>query len=330
MRKTKLLVGAVAVAVAAGLAWHFSGSRDVTSSMGSVVEPAVNPRAALEAKSAELMKNFEAYLAGTEQTGAYTWESITTLDDGTARLNNVSYKAPNMSEQEALKFKHFDLQKMTYTPELYEQKVSFVGLSNAEGKTLVQDVLAEDDVYNYKSLGYTGDLPLSDGEFDLMHDVKNNKAAMNILFKQADFLNIQVNLAGTQLNDFLDVITKTSDKELEENPMKLVAVLSPALIDELSIQVSDTGLIERSQKLPDATQLTPETCQFTLMMMGVSLDNAACTNFTHFVNGQQKQLKISINPAHPVAIGKMMLDLASPTPEAIATVIKELNLKVEN
>ncbi|NOL51597.1 hypothetical protein [Pelistega suis] len=324
MSKTKLLVGAVAVAVA-GLAWHFAGNKDATSPVGSMAEQQLNPQ---EAKSAALVKNFEAYLAGTEQTGAYKWERISTLDDGTARLHNVSYQAPNMTEQEVIKFKHFDLQKMTYTSELYEQKVSFEGLSNAEGKSLVQEALYQDDVY--KSLGYTGDLPLSNGEFDLMHDVKNNKAAMSILFKQADFLNIQVNFAGTQLNDFLDVITKTSDKELEENPMKLVGALSPALIEKLSIQANDTGLIERTQKLSDATPLTMDTCQFSLAMMGISLDDSACTNFTHFVNGQQKQLKISINPAQAVAVGKMMLDLASPTPETIAAIVKDLNLKVEN
>lgn len=328
MSKTKLLVGAVAVAVAAGLAWHFAGNKGTTSSVGSVVEQVVNPRAAFEAKSAELVKNFEAYLAGTEQAGAYQWESVTTLDDGTARLNNVSYKAPNMTEQEVLKFKYFDLQKMTYTPELYEQKVSFVGLSNVAGKSLVQEAFSEDSTY--ADLGYTGDLPLTDGEFDLTHDVKNNTAAMNVFVKQADFLNIKVNFAGTQLNDFLDVITKTSEKELEEDPMKIVSALAPALIEKLSIGFEDTGVVTRAQKAPEATKVSLQECQFTLSMAGISLDDSACTNLVSFINGESKQVTISINPAQPVAIGKMMFDLASPTPETIASIIKELNVKVEN
>ncbi|MDY3331704.1 MAG: hypothetical protein SOX43_07095 [Pelistega sp.] len=328
MSKTKFVVGAVTVAVAAGLVWHFAGNKEATSPVTSAVEQVVNPRAALEAKSAELVKNFEAYLAGTEQAGSYQWESITTLDDGSARLNNVTYKAPNTSAEEALKFKSFDLQKMTYTPDLYEQKVSFEGLSNAQGKSIVQEALSEDSTY--QDLGYTGNLALADGEFDLTHDVKNNKASMNILFKQADFLNINVDFAGTQLNEFLDVVTKTSEQELEKDPMKLVAALSPALIEKLAIRFEDTGMMGRVQKSPDAAKVSVQECQLGLMMVGVSLDDSVCTNLTSFINGEQKQLKMSINPAQPLSVSKVMFDMASPTPESIAALIKELNLKVEN
>lgn len=329
MSKTKLLVGAVAVAVAAGLAWHFSGNKDATSTVGSAVEQVVNPRAALETKSAELVKNFEAYLEGTEQAGFYQWESVTTLDDGTARLNNVLYKAPNTTEQEAIKIKYFDLQKMTYTPELYEQKVSFEGMSNVEGKSLLQEAFSDDPTF--ADLGYTGDWPLMDGEAELKHDVKNNTAAMSLFIKQADFLNMKVSFAGTQLNDFLDVITKTSEKEFEENPMKIMSALAPAFIEKLSIGFEDTGIVTRAQKAaPEERKLDPQECQFALMMAGISLEESACINVTNFLNGQQKQVTVSINPAQPVAIGKMMMDLASPTPEAIAAIVKELNVKIEN
>lgn len=328
MSKTKLLVGAVTVAVAAGLAWYFAGNKDATSSVSSAVEQVVNPRAALEAKSAELVKNFEAYLVGTEQVGTYKWESVTTLDDGTARLNNVTYKAANMSDEQAVKFQAFDLQKMTYTPELYEQKVAFTGLANHEGKSLIQEALSEDNTY--ADLGYTGDLALTNGSFDLIHDVKNDTASMNVQLKQADFLNIGIDFAGNKLNNFFDALKKTSEEKLEEDAMALVGALSPAVIDKLAIHFDDTGFLTRLSKSEGAEKVTKEECQFAIMMAGIPLEETACDATVKFINGEQAHLSLSINPAQPFAISKAVVAAATEDPAAIIELLKELNIKVSN
>lgn len=330
MSKNKLVMGVVALAVAAGLAWYFTGNKEANpiGVATNAVEQVVNPRAALEAKSAELVKNFEAYLVGTEQAGTYKWESVTTLDDGTARLNNMTYKAANMGDERAVKFKTFDLQKMTYTPELYEQKVVFTGLANHEGKSLIQEALSEDNTY--ADVGYTGDLALTDGSFDLIHDVKNDTASLSVQLKQADFLNIGIDFSGDKLNNLSDTLKKTSEEKMAEDPMILAGALSPVLINKFAIHLDDTGFLARLSKAEGAQKMTKEECQFAVMMAGVPFEETSCDAVVKFINGEQAHLSLSINPAQPFAMSKVMAVAANEDMAAVIELLKELNIKVSN
>ncbi|MDY3331703.1 MAG: hypothetical protein SOX43_07090 [Pelistega sp.] len=297
---SKKLVGAlVAIGVVGAAAW-FGGNYYV---------------------SQKVEETAQAFLTKNKLTDQIQWARSEGRINKTATFYDVVISPKKMKEKIFVKELHVN--DFSDAKDNFVLDLSFEGLSDSQGKTLLAKDLAK---AKWAAHIDTANLPLMDAKLAIRQQV--DSLAFTAIAEQGNVgdMSFSIDLAKTGA-----LLNTLKDKGVpQNNPFQLLGLLSQVTLEEAYLQVKNKGLVQGGKPEEAARVLTE--CTNALMAQQVAQGQAYCRSISQFAAGDAKELNVAIKPAQAPSLFALFTQLQriNRAPDGAAKLLDTLNLEIKN
>lgn len=271
--------------------------------------------------SQKVEEEAKAFIAKNNLTDQVQWARAEGRINKTTTFYDVVISPKKIKEKFFVKELHVN--DFSDKPGHYVLDLSFKGLSDSQGKTLLAKDLAKASWAKHID---TQSLPLLDGQ--LVVRQRKDSLAFTVAAEQGHVgdVSFSIDLAKTNV-----LINTLKEKGISQNNVfQLLGLLSQVMLEDAYLQIKDRGLIQGRDKTVDVN--LEKQCLDDLMARQVSQAQTYCASLNKFINGESKTLNIAVKPAQAVSLFALFnqLQRSSKRPEGVATLLETLNLEVKN
>ncbi len=271
--------------------------------------------------SQKVEEEAKAFISKNNLTDQIQWARAEGRINKTATFYDVVISPKKMKEKIFVKELHVN--DFSDKPGNYVLDLSFKGLSDSQGNTLLAKDLAKASWAKHID---TQTLPLMDGQLAVRQ--KEDSLALTMVGEQGNVgdVSFSIDLGKTDV-----VINTLKEKGVSQNnPFQLLGLLSQVTLEDAYLQIKDKGLIQGRDKTADAN--LEKQCLDDLMARQVSQAQTYCASLHKFINGEAKTLNIAVKPAQAVSLFALFnqLQRAPKRPEGVAALLETLKLEVKN
>lgn len=263
----------------------------------------------------------KAFMTKNNLTDQIQWAKAEGRINKTATFYDVVISPKKMKEKIFVKELHVN--DFSDKPGNYVLDLSFKGLSDNQGKTLLAKDLAKASWAKHID---TQSLPLMDGQLAVRQ--REDNLAFMMVAEQGNVGDVSFRLDLAKTAAVMNTLKEEGFSQ--NNPLLLLGLLSQVTLEEAYLEIKDKRLIQGRDKT--AYVNLEKQCLDDLMARQVSQAQTYCASLHKFINGEAKTLNIAVKPTQAVSLFGLFnqLQRASKQANGVAALVEKLNLEVKN